>query len=45
MNIIDLAAREFDPTLLSNMNFRNPDSFKINILTSGLEEIRAVLQY
>jgi hypothetical protein len=44
-NVIELAVAEFDPALMSNMNFRNPDSFKLNILTSGLEEIRAVLQY
>lgn len=42
---IDLAIREFDPALLSNFNFRNPDSLKLNILTSGLEEVRAILQY
>jgi len=40
-----LAVSEFDPALLSNMNFRNPDSFKLNILTAGLEEVRAILQY
>jgi len=40
---IDLAIKEFDPVLLSNFNFRNPDSFKLNILTSGLEEVRAIL--
>lgn len=42
---LDLAAREFDAGLLSNLNFRNPDSFRLNILTAGLEEVRAVLQY
>jgi hypothetical protein len=42
---IGLAAREFDPALLSNINFRNPDSFKINLFTSGLEEVRAILSY
>jgi hypothetical protein len=42
---IDLAASEFDPTLLSNMNFKHPDSFQLSILTSGLEEVRAVLAY
>jgi hypothetical protein len=42
---IGLAIREFDPVLLSNFNFRNPDSFKYNILTSGLEEVRAILHY
>ena len=42
---IGLAIKEFDPMLLSNFNFRNPDSFKFCVLTSGLEEARAVLQY
>lgn len=37
--------REYDPCLLSNFNFRNPDSFKINITTAGLEEVRSVLMY
>lgn len=40
---IDLAIKEFDPALMSNLNFRHPDAFKINILTAGLEEVRAVL--
>lgn len=43
METIELAAVEFDPKLLSNFNFRNPDSLKINLFTSGLEEIRAIL--
>jgi hypothetical protein len=42
---IDLAIKEFDPVLLSNFNFRNPDAFKLNVLTSGLEEVRAILTY
>jgi len=42
---IGLAISEFDATLLSNMNFRHPDSFKLNILTAGLEEVRSVLYY
>jgi hypothetical protein len=42
---IDLAIKEFDPILMSNFNFRSPDSFKLNVLTSGLEEVRAILQY
>lgn len=42
---IDLAVKEFDSALLSNFNFRNPDTFKINIMTSGLEEVRAILYY
>lgn len=44
-DVIALAAREFDPALLSNLNFRNPDSLKLNLFTSGLEEIRAILSY
>ena len=42
---IGLAVREFDHALMSNLNFRNPDSFRINILTAGLEEVRAILHY
>ena len=42
---IGLSAREWDPLLLSNFNFRNPDSFKICITTAGLEEVRAVLTH
>lgn len=42
---IGLAVREYDPCLLSNFNFRNPDSFKLNITSAGLEEVRAVLIY
>jgi hypothetical protein len=42
---IDIAIAEFDSGLLTNFNFRNPDSFKINILTAGLEEVRGILQY
>ena len=39
----DLAIKEFDPVLLSNFDFLNPDTLKLNILTSGLEEVRAIL--
>ena len=42
---IGLSVQEFDNTLLSSLNFRNPDSFRLNILTSGLEEVRAILAY
>ena len=42
---ISLTAQEFDRSLLSALNFRNPDSFRFNILTSGLEEVRAILAY
>lgn len=40
---IGLAIKEFDPELLSNFNFMNPDSLKFNILNSGLEEVRGIL--
>jgi len=42
---IDLAVVEFDASLKSNLNFRNPDSFKMLVMTSGLEELRAILHY
>ena len=42
---IGLAAREYDPCLLSNFNFRNPDTLKINLTDAGLEEVRGVLMY
>ena len=40
-----LAIAEFDPALLSNMNYKHPDAFKLSVLTSGLEEVRGVLAY
>ena len=43
--VIDLAVREFDLNLLSNFNFRNPDTLKLNITDAGLEEVRAILIY
>lgn len=45
MEKIGLAIREFDPALLSNFNFRNPDALKINVMNSGLEEARIILSY
>lgn len=42
---IGLAVKEYDPSLLCNFNFRNPDSFKLNITDAGLEEVRSVLMY
>lgn len=42
---IDLAICEYDPKLVSNLNFRHPDAFKLCITTSGLEEVRAALTY
>ena len=41
----DLAISEFDQMLKSNLNFRNPDAFKMLICNSGLEELRAILHY
>ena len=31
--------------MLSNLNFRAPDAFKLCLTNSGLEEVRAVLRY
>ena len=42
---IGLTIKEFDPKILSNLNFRAPDAFKLCITTAGLEEVRAVLRY
>jgi ribonuclease I len=41
----DLAIKEFDNVLKSNVNFRNPDSVKMLICSSGLEELRGILHY
>ena len=41
----DLAIREYDVSLKSNINFRHPDAVKMLSTTSGLEELRAVLHY
>jgi hypothetical protein len=40
-----LAAAEWDPSLLTNLNYKHPDAFKLSVLTQGLEEVRAVLAY
>lgn len=42
---IELAINEVDKTCASNLNFRNPDAFKMMTTRSGLEEIRLVLHY
>lgn len=42
---IELAINEVDKTCASNLNFRNPDAFKMMTTKSGLEEIRLVLHY
>lgn len=41
----DLAIKEFDNVLKSNLNFRHPDSVKMLLCTSGLEELRGILHY
>jgi len=38
-----LAIKEFDPTILSVMNFAEPEAFKALICPLGLEELRAVV--
>jgi len=42
---LELAINEFDPTLRSNLNFRNPDSFKMLATSAGVEELRAAVHY
>ncbi|CDW82479.1 UNKNOWN [Stylonychia lemnae] len=42
---MDLAINEFDPTLRSQINFSDPDSFKQMICPLGLEELRTVVSY
>ena len=42
---IGLAISEVDSAITSNLNFRNPDAFKMLITTSGLEELRCALHY
>ena len=40
-----LAIDEFDPTLRSNINFGDPESFKAMLCPAGLEELRIALFY
>ena len=42
---IPLAINEFDPSLRSHLNFSDPDSFKMMICPTGLEELRVTLLY
>ena len=42
---IDLAVNEFDPSLRANLDFADPENFKILICPMGLEELRATLHY
>jgi len=42
---IPLAINEFDSSLRSHVNFSDPDSFKMMLCPTGLEELRLVLIY
>ncbi len=42
---LPLAINEFDPTLRSHVNFSDPDSFKMLLCPTGLEELRVILLY
>ena len=42
---LPLAINEFDPSLRSHINFSDPDSFKMMLSPTGLEELRLVLLY
>jgi len=41
----NLAISEFDPTMLSCINFADPEAFKALLCPLGLEELRAVYRY
>ena len=40
-----MLVKEFDPTLMSNLNFAHGQSFKLLITELGVEELRGVLYY
>jgi len=42
---LELAIKEFDPTLTSCINFADPEAFKALICPLGLEELRIVVRY
>ncbi|MFO0001453.1 MAG: hypothetical protein ACK559_10000, partial [bacterium] len=42
---MELAIKEFDPTLTSCINFADPEAFKALICPLGLEELRIVVRY
>jgi hypothetical protein len=42
---VPFAINEFDPSLRSHLNFSDPDSFKMMICPTGLEELRVTLLY
>lgn len=41
----ELAIDEFDPSMLSVMNFNEPEAFKALICPLGLEEFRSIVYY
>jgi hypothetical protein len=41
----ELSIKEFDPSLISILNFADPEAFKALICPLGLEELRAVVLY
>ena len=41
----ELSIKEFDPTLLANLNFSDPEAFKALVCPLGLEELRCVVRY
>ena len=40
-----LSIKEFDPSLMSAVNFSDPEAFKALVTPLGLEELRAVVRY
>lgn len=43
--VLSLSIKEFDPSMLSHLNFAHGQSFKVLITELGVEELRAVLHY
>jgi hypothetical protein len=41
----NLAVKEFDPTMMANLNFSSGQAFQILITKLGVEELRSVLHY
>jgi hypothetical protein len=42
---LELAIKEFDPSLTSCINFADPEAFKALVSPLGLEELRIVVRY
>ena len=42
---MNLAISEFDPTMISCVNFSDPEAFKALLCPLGLEELRCVYRY